>query len=315
MGGGAVIAARGIGRAAALASAWLVGLVQRPDGAGLPPLATVLQSLVGCWICERGLAAGAGDRRLRALAREVARRLDLERPALVALRRCDAGLVLLCGGILRALGCPSATLEAFIRTLAHAVPGRGPGAPELFPVRFLLNRLGLHPHPGRHELRAPDLLQAPNPFRGGESSVRSVASRVAAATAYGRTVCSPDAELRKRLAVVVPVWMLACLREYDLELGALLLRTMGYLRLRRDRVFREGLAFLLVQQQPDGRFGFLARDVARRRAAARRRDAVHALHLPLTVCCLWAIAEASNPRFVLLRLDRRAWRRLRPGTP
>ena len=104
--------------------------------------------------------------------------------------------------------------------------------------------------------------------------------------------------------MVVPVWMLSSLREYDLELGALLLRTMGYLKLRRDPVLREGLDFLLVQQQPDGRFGFLGREVARRRGAGARRDAVWALYVPITLCCLWALAEASNPRFVLLQLDR-----------
>ncbi|MGH7387889.1 MAG: DUF6895 family protein [Candidatus Rokuibacteriota bacterium] len=299
MGGGGVIVADGVTRAAALASAWLAGLVERTDGTGPPPLASMLHALAGRWICERGLAAGARHGGLRALAREAARRLDSGR-SMVALERCDVGLALLCGGILRALGCPSATLEAFVAELARAVPERGAGA-EMFAVRFLLNRLGLHPPPGRHRLRAGQLLPAANPFRGDASSMRAVAAQVAAATAYGRTACSRDAELRARLAEVVPVWMLARLREYDLELGALLLRTMGYLKLRRDLVFREGLRFLLVQQQPDGRFGFVARDLGGQ-ASARRRDAIHALHLPTTVCCLWAIAEASNPQFVLLRL-------------
>ncbi len=207
-------------------------------------------------------------------------------------------------GILRALGCRSETLESFVRDVAGAVPTGGRGGPELFPARFLLHRLGLHPAPDAYPIGAGPLLRDANPFRGDESLIRSVASRVAAATAYGRTVCSRDAALRQKLAMVVPVWMLSCLREYDLELGALLLRTIGYLGLRRDHVVREGIDFLLVQQQPDGRFGFLGREVARLRTAGARRDAVWTLYVPITVCCLWAIAEASNPRFVLLRFDR-----------
>jgi len=289
--------------AAARASDWLAGLAAGADGAGTPPLAGLLEVLVGCWICERGLAVEAGRGRLRTVAGMVVRRLHVRAHGHRALLRCDAALVLVCAGILRAHGYRSATLESFIRDVAASLPTRGRGGPDLFPVRFLLHRLGLHPGPVPCEIGADALLRETDPFRGDESAMRSFASQVAAATSYGRTVCSRDAALRERLAMVAPVWMLSCLREYDLELAALLLRTMGYLKLRRDRVLREGIDFLLEQQQPSGRFGFLARDLAGLRAGARR-GAVWALDVPITVCCLWAIAEASNPGFVLLQLDR-----------
>jgi hypothetical protein len=289
--------------AAARASDWLAGLADGADGAGTPPLAGLLEVLVGCWICARGLAVDAGRGRLHAVAREVMQRLQRRAQGHRALLRCDAALVLVCAGILRAQGYRSATLESFIRDVAASLPTRGRGRPDLFPVRFLLHRLGLHRGPGRCEIGAGAVLREANPFRGDESAMRSFASQVAAATSYGQTVCSRDTAVRERLAMVAPVWMLSCLREYDLELGALLLRTMGYLKLRQDRVFREGIDFLLEQQQPAGRFGFLARDLAGQRAGARR-DAAWALYVPITVCCLWAIAEASNPGFVLLQIDR-----------
>ena len=135
-------------------------------------------------------------------------------------------------------------------------------------------------------------------FRADESLIRSLATDIAASTAYGRDAFAPEPELLEQLATVIPVWMLCYLRQYNLEMGTLLLRTMNYLHLQ-DIAFSTALNFVLMQQQPDGRFGFLGPEASQLRSTKPQFNEEFDLYLPLTVSCLWAIAETTNPDFIL----------------
>lgn len=283
---------------------WLLELYELIGSDTRIPISSILQILVGCWICEKALGADTGKPDAQFLACELQRRLDLrEQEGFSALLSSDAALVLLSAGILRAFDSRSATIELFIQKVASGlqmhVDQDQPEAAELFATRFLLHNLHMHPYLDTYRINSAQISPGTNLFQADESIIRSVATDIAAVTIYGQRPPSANPELFEQLAVALSVWMLYYFRKYNLEIGTLLLRTMNYLHLRGDRAFQMGLNFVLAQQQPDGRFGFLAPEVFHLRSTKPDFDETFDLYLPLTVSCLWAIAEVTDPDFIL----------------
>jgi hypothetical protein len=288
------------------ARAWLFNIYER--AADRHSIADILQILVGCWLCDRCFETGDDVLACRSLAREISRRLDTDfanQEAVPTLLRCDAALLLLSVGILRAVGHESSVLEKFIGHVASSlenVPAQTGGNAELYATRFLLHRLrALAVGPAPHTLEASALPAGATLVQLDGPLVRSLAVEIAAATSYGERPLSDDPELEQTVALAVPVWTMFYLRQYHLDLGSVLLRAMTYLNLRGDRAFPTALGFLLAQQQVDGHFGFLAPEIARMRALKPDMDEAFDLYLPLTVSCLWAIAEAMHRDFTLFR--------------
>lgn len=286
---------------------WLLEVCEHICADAQTPMSSILQTFVGCWICEQALVPDTGERDILSLAREVQKRFDdlEEQETFSALLSSDAALVLLSAGILRALDSKSATIELFVQEVASNVQTTEDqdqtDTAELFAARFLLNCLHLHPDPGTYSISTPRISPPTNLFQADESVVRSLAADIAASTAYGQRPPLAEPKFLEQLAVVLPVWMLYYLRQHNLEIGTLLLRTMNYLHLQGDPAFQMGLNFVLAQQQPDGRFGFLAPEISQLRSTKPQLDEVLELYLPITISCLWAIAEVTNPDFILFR--------------
>jgi uncharacterized protein DUF6895 len=287
---------------------WLLALHER-IGSEIA-LSRLLQILVGCWICKKGLAADTEQRECLAVARTVQVRLDqaLSRPdASSALLECDATIVLLSAGILRALGRDSETLTRFVDQVACGIRELGDEdqttATGLFGLKFLLSRLncpsGIDTHQGWYEVAS--LLSSPDVdlFHLDGAAISSVCARLAAMTMFGRRSLSAEVEPLRQLAVVVPIWMISYLREYKIDIGATLLRTLSYLRLQDDRFLSAGLNFLLAQQQPGGYFGFLAPSMSRLFSTRTDLNGELDIYLPLTILCLWAVAETVSHDFLL----------------
>jgi hypothetical protein len=89
----------------------------------------------------------------------------------------------------------------------------------------------------------------------------------------------------------MPVLMLQKLREYDLVLGASILRTLKYLGAQADEDVRHATRYLFCQQQGDGRFGYYSRELCR---CPDSLDADRDLYLPVTVAVLWALTTGSG---------------------
>ena len=288
------------------AGTWLQGLFEPICADARIRMTSILQALTGYWICEKALGVDMGKPDTQSLAREVQRRLNLdEQEAFSALLSSDAALIFLCAGILRAFGNENTMMESFIREVASGIQMHKDQdqveAAELFTARFLLHKLDLHPCPDTCGIDSSRISHITNLFQADESVVRSLAADIAATTVYGQKPPSAEPELLKQLTVVIPIWMLCYLRQHNLEMGALLLRTMNYLRLQEDIAFQMGFNFVLEQQQLDGHFGFLAPEISRFRSMKPCPDVTFELYLPFTVSCLWVIAEVMNPEFVLVK--------------
>jgi len=290
----------------ARAEAWLLALAapEPPGGPGTSDLGDLLRILFGVWLCERAVGDDARSPDLVALAGGVEQRLcravsagEFDPSA------HDATLLLLCHRILSEQGRQAWGISSFAHELSAAlgetptVPQRDAGA------AVLLAQLGYRAYPVWVTLPAADIGgDAAALLRADEARVRAVCNAIASATQFGLRPLTADRAVRESLALVLPIILVASLRQNDLETGAAVLRAIRYLRLPRTRAARQATTFVADQQQGDGKFGYLAAETA---AIANARgwvpfDAARQLYLPVTVSCLWALAETTIPRFNLV---------------
>jgi hypothetical protein len=61
-------------------------------------------------------------------------------------------------------------------------------------------------------------------------------------------------------------------------------------------VFQLGIHYLLGQQRTDGRFGYMGVEAAPLEKSPGS-NTTYRIYLPVTVSCMWALAEALTPRF------------------
>lgn len=257
--------------------AWLATAGMSPDAS--PRHA--LQALLGVWVCDRALDEESPE--LRALAARARVLLDADA---VDPYEYDPKLLLVCLQVLERDGGGPAALATFAEELAAAlsplprIPSRHAG------VAAILHELGL--------LRARPLdvdeADVDSLLRGGVDAVRAACSSAAAATHFG----ARRSPIRFRgLRRTLPVLFLQSLRAYDLDTAAMLLRASRYLRTPRSGRIEEGIAFLVDQQKPDGRFGYFAVESS---ALVESQevggfDELLTLSLPVTSTCAWALAE------------------------
>ena len=190
----------------------------------------------------------------------------------------DAKLLLLCGAEMRTRGVRCEPLERFAEEVAEGLRGM-----DLVPSRLageaqLLRAGTLAPDPPPPEPAA--LLRADTP------ALRDVCNTIASLTCLGTRKL--PRQWAAALTPTLPVLLLHKLREYDLVLGASLLRSVRYLRLPAADDVGYATDFLLSQQQPDGRFGYYARELEQ---SLPLRHPDRDLYLPVTVAVLWALAE------------------------
>ena len=268
-------------------------------------LRDALRALLGVAICERALCGPAcaypsGD--LRLLASSVRQRLaaDQQRGIFQPLDY-DPKLLLLCGHALSASSTPSTVLDDYARALAGALRHcpSAQVAGHLAGERLLLAFLGYLDAPARPAAWS-GTISFDHVVTTGLPQIRAVCGQIAASTACGTASVRMPPQARAALHAALPVVMLHTLRQYDLVTGALMLRSLNYLSARRSRSIRCAISFLQAQQQPDGRFGYLAMEASRVEAALGLDPEVE-LYLPVTVSCLWALAEVLDAGFRLFR--------------
>ena len=255
-----------------------------------------LQCLFGLWICERTLGSTKHDG-LRELAALIARQLP---PVPVsAVSSFDSKLLLLSAYIIRACGHPAFAIETYARKIARALREQAPTHDQHVGEAIILSHLGLAdypPHPTEPVAR-PTLLQL---LHADAARIRRLHARLCADTGFGTRECRSHPESRQT-AFAIKVLLIDALNRYDLEAGAMLLRTGAYLRLPTEGVIEDAQRFLALQQLSDGRFGQYDMHAEALREAGL--DARFDLHLPLTLSCIWALVESAIPRFRVFSLS------------
>lgn len=287
----------------ARAAIWLSDLACAPTAAmHQSSLDDQLRLLFGLWLCDQALGDGAPSPALAETARRVKASLHAQVQAgtFVATAH-DATLLLLAARIVRDQGGTTPGVDTFAAQIAAALTGL-PTVPLQFTGQavFLAN-LGLMPRPPVPPLTAGDVPGAAvTLLQADKAHLRALAATIAAATHFGRAAPHGDPERLRTLRQVLQPVLLDLLRRGDIDTGAPLLRTLRYLRLTRSRTARAAAATVSGQQQPSGKFGYFTGLARAASDDATARDLDLGLHLPITVSCLWSLAETTVPGFSVL---------------
>lgn len=271
----------------ARAGSWLVSLYETISFDQPVRTSSLLQILVGSWICKSDVYM---------LAKQTQHYLDKQyKNDDLDFITCDFALSLVSLSIMRSLDVECRAIESFAYeladTLEHHVDSNPAETLDLFLPRTLLYNLGMYPEPDPPSIDSFTIPNGLNLFQTSDNIIKSLAVRIGAATIYGRRKLNKEME---ELSIVVPVWMLHAFKRYNIEVGTLLLRTMKYLNIQNNRSFETGLYFVLAQQHPDGHFGYFAQEASKIQSSHPDFDELHDLYLPITLSSLWTIAEANS---------------------
>jgi hypothetical protein len=214
------------------------------------------------------------------------------------LARCDGTTVLLCcvleynlwGEMLPALKDYADRAAAALDELPASV-----AAEEFYAARMLLAAVGLLSEPLPSALTfAPDLSSL---LMGDEKTTRNLTSRIESLTCYGTHSVKASVELD----AVLECLMMAALRRYNIELASTLLRSLLYLGKREGLAVRTAIQFILNSHTADGSFGFFDEEIKQLRKDGPEPYASLRIQLPVSLSCLWTLAEANLDNYRLFR--------------
>jgi hypothetical protein len=266
-------------------------------------IASLLQSLLGIWICEQASPNPRSPPTLGETLERVGHRLQANAAqGTLDLFQYDSKLVLLCHRILVANGVHVPVLEAFARQVGAALEQLA-----VVPLRYageaaLLSDLGYCRLPPATTLSDEEAGGGTLPvLRANEDRIRVVCANVAAATQFGRHPLQAPSGAVAGLQRVLPLVLLQSLRQYRLETGATVLRVIGYVGAPETHALTIAIEFLLLQQQGDGHIGYLATEskALAERSECGPLDPIPDLYVPVTVSCVWALAERLLPDYRL----------------
>jgi hypothetical protein len=248
---------------------------------------TVLQAYLSLALC-RGLAPHLSAEMVPLLQ---ALRITLSLKHSDDLWQCDSDTVLLCCLVQQNLEgqlLPVFAAYAEESTAVFAPAQTSALTIERYEACLLLHRLGYLPAPTLPVSIWPDNLFAL--LTGEEEQLHAVATQIAVQTDYG--ACSIEVPIG--LPTVLQASALQLLKTYEFRLGCLLLRALVYIGERETLAMRTARAFIIENQEIDGSFGFLAPEITALSAKSIDYNSLN-LQLPVTLACLWTLAE-TNPK-------------------
>ena len=194
---------------------------------------------------------------------------------------------------------PAHALEEYVEKIADAFRQCEGAYEDHVGEAIILSHLGLSEYSYREV--CPAMHASGLEFLYGDlEATRTLYNRLCAATRFGIRECPPVPQ-RWQVAYMTKVLLMDALNNYDLATGAMLLRVAAYLGLARERVIEDAQSFLQLQQHSDGRFGLYDAKAEELRQAGLDPDLD--LYLPLTVSCVWALAEIAIPSFRVFLLS------------
>lgn len=161
-----------------------------------------------------------------------------------------------------------------------------PNAPvELRRIASLLDLLGARTELGSFRRDLPPIERL---YEMDAEQVGHTCHDLAVATRFGAAPSGLAEEIRVALELPLSAIALAYLRDYRLDLGCLVVRTLHYLAVGA-KATAQAVPFLLLQQQAAGCFGFVSQP-GLLRLRDRQADLDLEVFLPTTFECLWTLA-------------------------
>lgn len=276
---------------------WLLELANQHTGEQCST-DTLLKIILAVWICERasGLAKPSSD--FQILIQTTSKKLREQHDFNPLLY--DTKLLLLCQGIFSKWASRDQRIDAFSKQVAHELLMQ----PKI-PLRYsgealLLSKLGYHLAVPEYKLDEDGVgLKTFELITSDKKELIIVCNNVSAATHFGKEPHNIPAVTRRKILLVFPNVFIQSLREYDLETGAVLLRAMNHMAIPQSRDICSAIAFLAQQQRADGRFGYFSSEAAKICKGENSFNELTQLSLPITLSCLWALAEVLVPGFLL----------------
>lgn len=211
----------------------------------------------------------------------------------------DCKLLLLCGAILRANGHQAHAVDRFASELGQEI-ARLPQIPhDLSGEGLLLSALGYCARPQFAKIRQSDF-KTDDLLCADAETIRARCRGIYAETLYGTRAPRASPMFVKDMAEALTVVAIERLRAYDLALAAVVLRTIGYLKVPLTPWFHQSIRYLERQQQRDGRFGCFTATAPR--YASMDVDIDADLYVPITVACVWTLSELKVAGFRVFNL-------------
>jgi hypothetical protein len=290
-----------IERALLSARDWLISILDNESNASRDRAEVFSGVLMGVWICDSAVSPSARLGVSKFI--QQAKILLMEHlKAESAWARTPPLLKLISAALLRQHGTHIPALhgkDGFVRRAANALScAAGKWGPEewaLLEKRVVLHQMGLLPRP--HPVSLTKLWRDYRDFNLGDpnEAVDHLLQLTNAHTLYGLEVLPPRPEYRD---VAHRLCELAAsrLRHYDLLSGSKLLRAAFGLA-SNSLLSCTCVDFLVLQQKPDGAFGFLGAEEHRvntKDQTVSHPDVAVDLYLPISLECAWALAEATG---------------------
>ena len=271
--------------AARRARGWMTGLLESPGARQADVLCRIL---LGCWICDSIL--GDSDVVFPATAQRIARELVELEDSSESFESVPATLKLLAAGLLSVSGIEVPSLDEFALLSGECLREESALEPALAEKRLLCHALGLCPAPAAC---SEDLLEIAErlPLTASRDEVERFALELHAMTGFG-TRCRPLAPAQEWIAEMIAGLATHCLRQYDFLTACKLLRALVYLEAAGGEAYDSCVDFLLLNQRVEGPFGFFGPEEGKLRNTQVSVDLD--LYLPVTVSCLWVLAEGSR---------------------
>jgi hypothetical protein len=281
---------------------WFDKLLQAARHEKKTPPETWCQILLGCWICDSltGSSRGGSRKAARAIG-EALNHLNVQPGA--DWSRTSPALKLITAALLAHHQVAVDFLHGdagYVRqaqSFLHGLPRRKADDETPFhEKRFLLHRLGRVPKPKPASAAEVVRFARALPLTDTGAGLERFLGLIFSATEFGTgsTVTPPPAAWFNDMLLGFAI---AALRRYDLIAGSRWLRAARYLGIGGE-MFEACRAFLRLHQRPEGPFGFFG---AEERTLLQQLPKVRSslfietsLYLPVTVECLWTLAEVTN---------------------
>lgn len=260
--------------------------------------------LLGHWVCD-SRTANAG-RAFRESAVRIGEALTLaEANDRVDWSKTAPALKLMVGALLSSQEVFVPFLhsrDGFLRLATEAMnatPATEPFADmPLSEKRVLLHAMALHPPPIRIEFSEVKTFARGLSLSEPGSAIEELLLRIHSHTSFG-TVRANVKHSDRWIPELLAGLAITYFRKYDLLTGSRILRALCYLGAPAESL-APGIGFLKVHQRPDGAFGFFGIESYELRDKVPDRLALDIeLSLPVTIECLWTLAEASNANWRL----------------
>jgi|GEM_PF-6988183 len=262
-----------------------------------------LQALLTAFLCEWYGELHREPPLSMLIAEEIKSRDDHQGTIVSELQDVDPLLVVLASAICKGRGIQIKSVNNYLEALYADLKGIVAETPlGNIPIRlYILGHI-------LEKLSLPEVLSGipkdfltmnslPEIYRLDHEKIQELCDKIAIITRYGEEPQRIERDVVHLLHEVLPPIMFACFREYNIDMGAHILKTLNYLGVQ-GRAWEEGVAFLVFQQRSTGAFGYL--NPLAKESAELYLDRDVRFFLPMTLVSLWTLGECTTQKGALL---------------